>query len=125
MTLNLEGEAKQKKKVNRKEDRQIKFRVSDDEFERLEQLAKPFKLSVPAFCKMKSQGSKLLLKNSNERTANDIANELRAIGNNVNQLARKANQGNIVNDDELELVRKELRDIWQLFNDQLQKKQTD
>ena len=118
MTLNLNSEAR------RKENRQIKFRVSDDEFERLEQLAKPFQMSVPAFCKMKAEGAEMLLPKINSETANDIAKQLRGIGNNVNQLAKKANQGDLVADSELELVRKELHDIWQLFNDQLQKKQT-
>ncbi|WP_430119514.1 plasmid mobilization protein, partial [Peribacillus frigoritolerans] len=34
---------------DRKENRQIKFRVSDDEFQKLEQMAKDSGMSVPAF----------------------------------------------------------------------------
>ncbi|WP_431194933.1 plasmid mobilization protein, partial [Bacillus cereus] len=41
---------------NRKENRQIKFRVDDLEYQKLEQMAKDAGMSVPTFCKKKAQG---------------------------------------------------------------------
>ena len=47
--------------------------------------------------------------------AEEIADELRRIGNNINQLTRAANAGLITVID-LQNVRKELAELWQLLN---------
>ena len=51
--------------------------------------------------------------------ANDVATELRRIGNNVNQLARAVNAG-FVSQINLTETRKELEKIWQSLNSLLQ-----
>nr|WP_256243706.1 MobC family plasmid mobilization relaxosome protein [Bacillus sp. V3B] len=51
----------------------------------------------------------------------EIARQLRAIGNNVNQLSRRANEGYEVPNGELESVQKELREIWRQFSEAIQK----
>lgn len=110
--------------VNRKESRQVNFRVNDLEFERLEQMAKNAQMTVPTFCKMKAQGARMRTpkppKIDNEG-AKEIARQLRSIGNNVNQLAKATNARNSVSDDELQAIQKELEAIWQLFSEALQK----
>jgi hypothetical protein len=106
---------------NRKENRQIKFRVNDDEFERLEQMAKEFQMSVPNFCKKKAQGARMRPPKMDREGAFEIARQLRAIGNNVNQLSRRANEGYEVPNGELESVQKELREIWRQFSEAIQK----
>ncbi|GAA3315439.1 hypothetical protein GCM10020331_010330 [Ectobacillus funiculus] len=73
---------------NRKESRQIKFRVSDDEFEKLEQIANSFQMSVPAFVKAKAQGTRMRPPKIDREGAFEIARELRSIGVNVNQIAK-------------------------------------
>lgn len=107
---------------NRKENRQIKFRVNDDEFERLEQMAQEMQMSVPAFVKAKAQGARLRPPRINREGAFEIARQLRGIGNNVNQLARKANEGNVISQqEELHEIKKELQALWQQFSEALQK----
>ena len=51
--------------------------------------------------------------------ANDVATELRRIGNNVNQLTRAVNAG-FVSQINLTETRKELEKIWQSLNSLLQ-----
>jgi hypothetical protein len=106
---------------NRKENRQIKFRVNDLEFQNLERIAKETGMSVPAFVKAKAQGLKLRQPLINREGAFEIAKELRMIGNNVNQLARKANEGKSVSSNDVQAVEKELHALWQRFNSAIQK----
>jgi hypothetical protein len=106
---------------NRKENRQIKFRVSDLEFQNLEQAATSFGMSVPSFCKKKAQGVKMRPPKIDREGAFEIAKELRAIGVNVNQLARKANEDKNVSVLEVQAVQKELHELWQQFNSAIQR----
>lgn len=106
---------------NRKENRQIKFRVNDDEFQKLEQMAKESGMSVPTFCKKKAQGVKMAAPKIDREGAFEMARQLRAIGNNVNQLSKRANEGKEVSNEVLKEVQKELHDLWQQFNSAIQK----
>lgn len=106
---------------NRKENRQIKFRVSDLEFQNLEQMATSFGMSVPTFCKKKAQGAKMRPPKIDREGAFEIAQQLRAIGNNVNQLAKRANEGKAIPNEELQGIQKELQEIWQQFSLVIQK----
>lgn len=105
----------------RKEGRQIKFRVSDLEFERLEQMAKDFQMSVPAFVKAKAQGARMRPPKIDREGAFEIARQLRGIGNNVNQLTRRANEGKAIPQTELQGIQKELQELWQQLSSALQK----
>lgn len=78
-------------KPKRKEPKQISFRVSESEFEKLKRSAEIFQMSVPAFVKSKAQGTKLVTPNVDRAGAIEIAKQLRAIGTNVNQMARFTN----------------------------------
>ena len=80
-------------KPKRKEPKQISFRVSESEFEKLKRSAESLQMSVPAFVKSKAQGAKLVTPKIDRPGAVEIAKQLRAIGNNVNQMAR-ANERN-------------------------------
>lgn len=42
--------------------------------------------------------------------------QLRKIGNNINQLAKKANQGIIINSSDVREIKIELQQIWLLLN---------
>ena len=106
---------------NRKESRQIKFRVNDDEFEKLEQIANSFQMSVPAFVKAKAQGARMRPPKIDREGAFEIARELRSIGVNVNQIAKRLNQGQNVSMEQLEGLERQLNGIWQQFNSALQK----
>jgi Holliday junction resolvase len=106
---------------NRKESRQVKFRVSDLEFEKLEQMAKDFQMSVPAFVKAKAQGARMRPPKIDREGAFEISRQLRGIGNNVNQLTRRANEGKAIPQAELQGIQKELQEIWQQLSSALQK----
>src|SRR5699024_1904296 len=77
---------------NRKDNRQIKFRVSDHEYEELEQTANNFHMSVPAFAKKRALGYRMKPPKVDKSGAIEIAKQLRAIGNNVNQLTKQATE---------------------------------
>ena len=106
---------------NRKENRQVKFRVNDLEFQELEQAATTLGMSVPSFCKKKAQGVKMRPPKIDREGAFEMAKELRAIGVNVNQLARKANEGKNVSALDVQAVQKELHEVWQQFNSAIQR----
>ena len=109
-------------KPKRKEPKQISFRVSESEFEKLKRSASTFQMSVQAFVKIKAQGAKLVTPKIDRPGAVEIAKQLRAIGNNVNQMARATNAAELdpnlaVNlTAELQNVQKELNQIWQQLN---------
>src|SRR5699024_2970916 len=102
---------------NRKDNRQIKFRVSDHEYEELEQTANNFHISVPASAKKRRMGYRMKHTKVDKSGAMEIAKELRAIGKKVNQLTRRANASNgKIDREELQAIKKELHEIWQQFN---------
>lgn len=111
---------------NRKESRQVKFRVNDREFERLTQLAEAFQMSVPAFVKKQAQEAKMRPPKIDREGAKEMARQLRAIGNNVNQLARQANEGHaVIPSEELQGIQKELQAVWQQLSSALQSRGAD
>src|SRR5699024_2540863 len=102
---------------NRKDKRQIKFRVSDNEYEELEQTANNLHMSVPALAKKRALAYRMKTRKVDKSGAIEIAKQLRAIGNKVNQLTRRANASNgEIDSEELQAIKKELHEIWQQFN---------
>src|SRR5699024_3989653 len=98
---------------NRKDNRQLKFRVSDNEYEELEQRSNNLHMSVPAFAKKRAMGYRMKPPKVDKSGAIEIAKQLRAIGNNVNQLTRRANASNgKIDSEELQAIKKELHEIW-------------
>src|SRR5699024_9103630 len=102
---------------NRKDNRQIKFRVSDHEYEELEQTANNFHMSVPAFAKKRALGYRMKHPRDDKSGEIEIAKKLRAICNNVKQLTKRANASNgKIDSEKLQASKKELHKIWQQFN---------
>ena len=108
-------------KANRKENRQVNFRVSEDEFEKLSEIAESFQMSVPAYVKKQAQGARMRPPKIDREGAFEIARQLRAIGNNVNQMTKHANEGKTFPNEELVNLQKELNQIWQQFTSAIQK----
>lgn len=102
--------------ANRKENRQINFRVSEDEYAKLQEMAAALAMSVPTFCKKKAQGARMRPPAVHQEGAAEIARQLRGIGNNVNQLTKRANEGNTIPGEELQAIKKELQELWQRFS---------
>lgn len=96
----------------------VPIRLSDEEFERCKEKADALGKSVPAFLRELALRQKVAAPRPpfvDREGAQEIARELRAIGNNVNQLARRANEG-AVRVVELDAVQKELAEIWRLLS---------
>lgn len=107
--------------INRKESKQINFRVSEEEYQRLEQMATNLGMTVPMFCKQKSKGARMKAPKVDRQGAIQIASELRRIGINVNQVAKHLNSGGNVSEGQINALQKELGSIWQLLNSAIQK----
>ncbi|MBX5317928.1 MobC family plasmid mobilization relaxosome protein [Staphylococcus caprae] len=112
----------QNHKPNRKEPKQISFRVSESEYLKLKQSAETLNMSVPAFVKKKAQGSRLVAPKLDKVTRQSMAKDLSKLGANVNQIAKYCNQHQYEapNYEDLEYninaVRERLNSIWQSLN---------
>ena len=109
----------QNHKPNRKEPKQISFRVSESEYLKLKQSAETLNMSVPAFVKKKAQGSRLVAPKFDKETRQSIAKDLSMLGANANQIAKYCNQHQheAPNYEALERniseLRERLDEIWQ------------
>ena len=114
-------------KPNRKEPKQISFRVSESEYEKLRSSAETLNMSVPNFVKKKAHGSRLVAPKLDKETRQSIAKDLSKMGANVNQIAKWFNQNsesakNLPEHKYDDLVKqfdsfkKELHEIWQSLN---------
>ena len=112
------------RKPNRKEPKQISFRVNEGEYEKLRSSAETLNMSVPNFVKKKAQGSRLVAPKLDKETRQSIVKDLGTMGANVNQIAKWFNQHKeqAVNlpeqkyDDlikQFDDFKKELHEIWQ------------
>ena len=106
-------------KVNRKDNKQISFRVSESEYLDLERSAKVLNISVPAFVKKKAQGARIVAPKIDSENAKEIARHLTRLGNNTNQIAKRLNSIEYANQEELGSIKKEvdrtlkgLAEIW-------------
>ena len=119
MSEQLDVASNKKKQPNRKQPKQISFRVSDPEYLNLERSAKVLNISVPAFVKKKAQGARVVAPKINPDDSKEIARQLAALGNNVNQLAKRVNQIEFADKDTQERISADLtralnglRQIW-------------
>ncbi|MGI2282449.1 plasmid mobilization protein [Staphylococcus cohnii] len=106
------------RKPNRKEPKQISFRVSESEYEKLRSSAETLNMSVPKFVKKKAQGSRLVAPKLDKETRQSIAKDLSKLGSNLNQIAKALNTyGERANMEQMQqdiaIMREELHEIWQ------------
>ncbi|HAR7094764.1 TPA: plasmid mobilization relaxosome protein MobC [Staphylococcus aureus] len=112
----------QNRKPNRKEPKQISFRVSESEYEKLKRSAETLNMSVSAFVKKKAQGSRLVAPKFDKETRQSIAKDLSMLGANANQIAKYCNQHQYEAPDyealerNIKIVRERLDEIWQRLN---------
>ncbi|MDS3856927.1 plasmid mobilization protein [Staphylococcus hominis] len=109
------------RKPNRKERKQISFRVNEDEYLKLQQSAETLNMSVPAFVKKKAQGSRLVAPKFDKETRQSIAKDLSKLGSNANQIAKYCNQHQYEAPNyealeyNIEELRKRLDEIWKVL----------
>lgn len=110
------------RKPNRKEPKQISFRVSESEYLKLQQSAETLNMSVPDFVKKKAQGSRLVAPKFDKETRQSIAKDLSKLGANANQIAKYCNQHQheTPNYEALERniseLRERLDEVWNKIN---------
>ncbi|MCP6605959.1 plasmid mobilization relaxosome protein MobC [Staphylococcus simulans] len=110
------------RKPDRKEPKQISFRVSESEYEKLKRSAETLNMSVPAFVKKKAQGSRLVAPKFDKETRQSIAKDLSRLGANANQIAKYCNQHQYEAPDyealerNIKALRERLDKIWQSLN---------
>lgn len=100
----------------RKEPKQISFRVSEQEYEKLKQSAETLNMSVPAFVKKKAEGSRLVTPKFDKDTRQAIVRDLSGIANNTNQIAKVLNTKYVNEQDlnrNLQALRNEVNQLWQ------------
>uniref|UniRef100_UPI00359C6BA0 plasmid mobilization protein n=1 Tax=Lactococcus garvieae TaxID=1363 RepID=UPI00359C6BA0 len=110
---------KKGKQPNRKEHKQINFRVSESEYLKLKQNASALNISVPAFVKKKAQGARIVAPKMHPEETKEVIRQLAALGNNINQLTKRLHQIEGIDEgaqerieEDLRLTLKGLRDIW-------------
>ena len=112
------------RKPNRKEPKQISFRVSESEYLKLKQSAETLNMSVPNFVKKKAQGSRLVAPKLAKTTRQSIAKDLGKLGSNANQIAKYCNQHQheAPNYEALERniseLRERLDEVWKTLKEQ-------
>ncbi|MEB6838089.1 MobC family plasmid mobilization relaxosome protein, partial [Staphylococcus simulans] len=105
-----------------KEPKQISFRVSESEYEKLKRSAETLHMSVPAFVKKKAQGSRLVTPKFDKETRQSIAKDLSRLGANANQIAKYCNQHQYEAPDyealerNIKALRERLDEIWKKLN---------
>ncbi len=100
---------KKMKQPNRKDKKQISFRVSETEYLNLERSAKVLNISVPAFVKKKAQGARVVAPKIDPEHAKEIARQLAGMGNNLNQLTKKVHGLDFVDERAQEAIEADLR----------------
>ena len=103
---------------DRKESKQISFRVSESEYSKLQASAETLNMSVPSFVKNKAQGTRLVAPKLDKVTRQSMAKDMGKLGSNLNQIAKALNTyGERANlelmQQDIAIMRKELNHIWQ------------
>ena len=92
--------------------KQINFRVTDEELSILELNAERAGLKIPALCKNAALSLKVRPQVIDKEIGKLILPHLSHIGSNINQLAKKANEGGTVAAVELAEVKAEFEKMW-------------
>ena len=109
---------------NRKRDKPVLIRLSTSEYEKIQAKADRAQISVPAFLRELALKQEVKAPLVDREGALEIAKQLKAIGNNVNQIAYALNRGAVVSAD-LSATKEELLKIWQRLNSEARNQPTD
>ena len=103
--------------MNRARPKQIKFRVTEDEFEDIKNQVEKSGLTQNEYITNCLLDKEIyVIEGIKEMTL-----ELKRIGNNVNQITRAVHEGKAHCSEEVEEVQKELKEIWQSLRLLIQK----
>ncbi|MFR6659534.1 MAG: MobC family plasmid mobilization relaxosome protein, partial [Clostridia bacterium] len=92
-------------------DKHFNFRVNEKEYNNIKSKINKSNLNTSEYLLKTAMDKEIIVINGLE----EAITQLRKIGNNINQLTKLSNQGSITNVN-LENVKEELKNIWQLLN---------
>ena len=95
--------------------RRVTFRVSEEEYERLKELALGSYRLISVYCRDCVFGKEITVIPG----VDDAAKQLRRIGNNLNQLTWRVNEGTLTAVN-LEETKRELAKIFELLNEKME-----
>lgn len=91
--------------------KRVNFRITENELEKIKQKAKKSNMNLTKYLTTSALGKEIII----VENLKDFQVELRRIGNNLNQLTRLCNE-EIIRCVELEDIKKQMNEIWQLLN---------
>ena len=91
---------------------QVNFRLNEDEAAEVEAMAKKVGMSISRYAKRQTLNGKIVTSGITREEVREILGALGSWGNNLNQIAKAANQGGGVNIPELKAINKALDDVW-------------
>lgn len=93
--------------------KQINFRLNEKELAKVKMAADHAGLTVPAFCKNAALATKVKPQVIDKEMGKAILPHVSHIGSNLNQLAKRANEGGTVASEELAAVNEQFEKLWE------------
>lgn len=103
--------------MNRTRPKQIVIRLTEEEFAKVKAQVEKSGLKQQDYL-IRAITNKPI---SNTDGLKELVPEIKRVGNNLNQLSRKANEGYVVGVEQLEQAQKELSEVWQSLKQFIQK----
>ncbi len=97
--------------MNKNRPRQIIVRLNDSELSKIKRLVAKSGLSQQDYMRLTLLNGIII----NTDGVKEVIPEMKRIGNNINQITRKCNQGYPILSEDLEYIRKELELLWRLL----------
>lgn len=103
--------------MNRTRPKQIAIRLTEEEFAKVKAQVEKSGLKQQDYL-IRAITNKPI---TNTDGLKELVPEIKRVGNNLNQLSRKANEGYVIGVEQLEQAQKELSEVWQSLKQFIQK----
>lgn len=103
--------------MNRTRPKQIVIRLTEEEFAKVKAQVEKSGLKQQDYL-IRAITNKPI---TNTDGLKELVPEIKRVGNNLNQLSRKANEGYVIGVEQLEQAQKELSEVWQSLKQFIQK----
>lgn len=103
--------------MNRTRPKQIVIRASEKEFQQIKEKVEKSKLTQNEYLLKSALNKKIVVVEG----LRDLTIEVKRIGNNLNQITRAVHEGKADYSKELSEVNEEMKEVWQLLRQLIQK----
>ena len=103
--------------MNRTRPKQIVIRLTEEEFAKVKAQVEKSGMKQQDYL-IRAITNKPI---TNTDGLKELVPEIKRVGNNLNQLSRKANEGYVIGVEQLEQAQKELSEVWQSLKQFIQK----